>query len=726
ARFTIKKIVPVEGRWADESLMPQLPGLSDAGNCRDWETGVPIGLEKIRDKDEAYWKQYRGTPKAYISYTHAGKLWKSRFGESTIIRFAGGQSDTDIENTVKEYVDPFQLGFKVESVKDNARLAARNGVDFSQLFLGLSFFLITACILLTVLLFQLNTEQRSAQVDTLSFLGFTNRQVKGMLLAEGMLVVLAGAAFGLLLAAGYNEAVFAALNSIWADIVRTQTLVSVLRPATFAIGFLISTMLSLAVIYLSLSRLLRQGPHTLQVGIAGPGKYRGSILKNLLMSGSGMAAALLVAWSYTQSEFRNAGVFFAAGGLLLLSLLLGAHKWIHRGEQASERPQMTTPVLIGQNIRRNASRSFLVVAIFALAAFIIVSTGANRRDFFSDARDKSSGTGGFLFFAESTIPVLNNLNTAAIRFEAGLEKEYTVVQLLEYQGDDASCLNLNRTASPRILGVNPKGLAGRFSFTGEAKDMNIAPSWHSLEQGWPGHTIPAIADQTVIQWGLGLKVGDTLQYVDENGATLNLKLIGGLANSIFQGSVLISQDNFLRHFPSVSGSNVFLIDGKAEQKAAIQQELQQSFRDYGWTMQEAAARLAEFNSVENTYLSIFMALGGLGLIIGTIGLAIVLARNLLNRRNELGLLQALGFPKALILRVIVLEHLYLLLMGVGIGLATSLLATLPAWLNPHIEGAPWSITLLLSLIFANGVLWIVLITRRFLDRDEVVKALRSE
>lgn len=727
ARFTVKKVAPLEGQWADESLMPNLPGLSDAGNCRDWETGVPVNLEKIRNKDEAYWKQHKGAPKAYISYTAARDLWRSRFGESTIIRFTGRDaSSAAIETAIKNSIDPFQLGFKVEAVRENAQLAAQSGVDFSQLFLGLSFFLVAAGILLTVLLFILNTERRMAQIGTLYFLGFTRRQVKGMLLAEGLLISLAGAGLGLGLAIAYNQAVFAALNSIWADIVRTQTLVSVFRPLSLLEGFAVSILISLLAIFIYLSRLLRQGPHSLQAGTAKQERAWPGTLKNALMYLGWAAAIALVTWSYARNEFRDAGIFFAAGALLLASSLLGVEKWFRKRKEAHGPFRMAMPRLIAQNISRNPNRSFLVAALFAVAAFLIVSTGANRKDFFIDAQAKNSGTGGFLFFAESTIPVLHNLNDAAVRFDAGLGKGYRIVHLQARAGDDASCLNLNRTASPQILGAEPEELAGRFSFVSQTEALDEANPWASLEGELGENTIPAIADQTVIQWGLGLKVGDTLQYLDENGARLNLKLIGGLANSIFQGNVLISRDNFLRRFPSVSGANLFLIEGRPEEKAAIQEELGQAFRDHGWAMEEAAARLAEFNSVENTYLSIFMALGGLGLILGAIGLGVVLARNLLSRRNELGLLQAVGFPKALILRTIVLEHFYLLLAGAGIGLGCSLLATLPSWLNPHIAVSPWSIVLLIGLTFLNGMAWIVLISRRFLARGRVIDALREE
>ena len=97
ATFVVKSIVPMEGRFGDRSLMPDLPGLSDAGNCRDWDTGVPIALESIRDKDEDYWDQYGGIPKAFISVSRGVELWKNRFGTYTSFRYdAGGNGPGNI------------------------------------------------------------------------------------------------------------------------------------------------------------------------------------------------------------------------------------------------------------------------------------------------------------------------------------------------------------------------------------------------------------------------------------------------------------------------------------------------------------------------------------------------------------------------------------------------------------------------------------------------------
>jgi putative ABC transport system permease protein len=335
-------------------------------------------------------------------------------------------------------------------------------------------------------------------------------------------------------------------------------------------------------------------------------------------------------------------MFFVSGILLLTGLLLTFRISLFRVE-AKKRESLNSRGLAMLNLTRNKSRSLTVVTLFALGTFLVVSTGSNKLDLFANAQDKTSGTGGFLFFAETTMPVLFDMNSPEKREEEGILEDFTAIQFSKVEGDDASCLNLNRISQPAILGVDPKMLHDRFTFATKMKEIGETDLWLALNQQFEDGTIPAIADQTVIQWGLGMKVGDILLYQNEVGDTLRLKLIAGTTPSIFQGYVIISNENFLKNYPTHSGTSVFLIDGKPENQQAISDELQSVFRDYGWEMQSTATRLVEFYSVTNTYLSIFLALGALGLILGTIGLAVILARTLLERRREIALMQAVGF-----------------------------------------------------------------------------------
>ncbi|MDH5399424.1 MAG: FtsX-like permease family protein, partial [Cyclobacteriaceae bacterium] len=307
----------------------------------------------------------------------------------------------------------------------------------------------------------------------------------------------------------------------------------------------------------------------------------------------------------------------------------------------------------------------------------------------------------------------------------GIALPLEFVQLRKSEGDDASCLNLNRVTAPRILGLPTAPLKGRFSFVQSTQELDADDPWTSLKTPLAGDVIPAIADQTVIQWGLGMAVGDTLVYLDEAGQEMKLKLIGGLANSIFQGNILIDEALFLKHFPSSSGTHVFLVDAATTDREAATEVLARAFRNEGTEITPAADRLAAFNQVENTYLSIFMLLGGLAMIIGTIGLGIVLVRNILDRVQEVGILQAIGFKKRDVMRLIIREHLVLLLLGTLSGTLAAFMAILPSLLSEFVTASWHTAVVIIALVLANGYVWVALITRRVL-RGGVWDGVRGE
>jgi len=735
--FIVHSIVPMEGRFGDGNLMPDLPGLSDAGNCRDWETGVPISLESIRDKDEDYWDEYGGIPKAFISVEQGAELWMNRFGSYTSIRYIMGADDPEadkeltlatLESSLMAQVDPEMLGFTLEDTRTKGYEAAGSGVDFSQLFGGLSFFLLVSAILLSVLLFLLNIESRREQLKTLVVMGIPLKTIRRITLGESMLVAGAGSLAGLVLAVLYNKLVFIALNGVWSGVVRTEMMHMDIKVSTLVTGWLFTLLIAFLAIWFPLNRHLKRHfsahkKETAKQKIHYASLYRKTIA--VIFIATGLAALGLIGSQVLRMELINVALFFGAGGLLLVSAVLFFY-W-HLSRPVSEKKGvMELQQLSVKNARRNLSRSMSIVLLFAIGAFLVISTGSNRKDLFSNTGDSGSGTGGFLYYAESTAPVLRQLNNPDVQYEYGLSDAYNFVQLRRADGDDASCLNLNKVVNPQVLGVEPQMLNGRFSFVTRTTYLDEDRPWLSLEQDLPGGLIPAIADETVIKWGLGLAVGDTLLYTNSNGERMELLLIGGLAPSIFQGNVLIADKRFLEQFPESSGTHIFLVDGAIADTAMIQSELGRGMRDLGWDMELTGQRLAEFNSVTNAYLSIFMVLGALGLLVGTFGLVVVLWRSVMERSQEIALLKAVGYRRKVIRRLVVREYMYLLLIGIGTGFLTAIVATLPSILNAHTGTSFTSILIWLVVLVVNGWFWIHVVSRSALKNESIYSALRNE
>lgn len=111
-----------------------------------------------------------------------------------------------------------------------------------------------------------------------------------------------------------------------------------------------------------------------------------------------------------------------------------------------------------------------------------------------------------------------------------------------------------------------------------------------------------------------------------------------------------------------------------------------------------------FNAVQNTYLSTFQVLGGLGLLLGSAGLGVVVLRNVLERRGELALLTAVGFQRGQLSRLIFLEHALLLVMGLVLGVGSAAVAVLPSLLAPTVELPLRSLGLTLGGVVALGLL----------------------
>ena len=749
ATFRVKGTLPMNTRGLDRQLMPDFPGMTDASNCRDWDTGLPIDSGRIRPEDEAYWDQYRGTPKAILSLAAGQRLWENRFGNLTAVRFhlPAGLSvtpaalaralpayQTALNTTLTRLLDPAAFGLRFEPVRAQALAASTQGQDFGQLFLGFSFFLILAALLLLAVLFQFSIERRATELGTLLALGFKPWQAGRLLLLEGGLVALAGCALGAWGGIGYAKAMLRGLSTVWSDAVGGTVLNYHAQPATLAAGFAAAAVAAGFTMALALRRHLRQPARQLMAeGAVEPLATAAGWRRPAGLAGIAAAGALgLAATGVLRPDQAAAGLFFGAGALLLVAGLAGGSAWLRRLATSASAARLSISGMGLRSATRSRRRSLAVAGLLACGSFLVASIGVFRLDAVRGADQRAAGTGGFALLGEATQPVVQDLNAAAGRDAYGLATNTlagaAVVPFRVRDGDDASCLNLNRAQAPRLLGVNPELLAtrGAFTFAKLAKGVTAESPWRALKRhaAQAGDEVAAIGDAASIQWALGRKVGDTLDYTDERGRPFKLRLVGAVANSILQGSLVIDEAEFVRRFPSVAGYRYFLVDAPPGQADAVSAELTRGLRDLGLEVTSTARRLAAFNAVQNTYLGTFQVLGGLGLLLGSVGLGVVVLRNVLERRGELALLLAVGFRRGALRQLIFSEHAVLLLAGLGVGVVAAAVAVLPGVLAagnpvPHV-----SLGLTLLAILVNGAAWTALATEVSL-RGRLLGALRN-
>lgn len=730
--FTVERVVPALGRYADKNLMPDLPGLAGEENCRDWEAGFPIDYDKIRPKDEQYWDDFRGTPKAFISLDDAERLWENRYGKSTAVRFADKDSIA-IEKALLERLQPARIGYSFRDLRTEGLSATQASVDFGQLFLGLSFFVILAAVLLTGLLFLFHIEQRDDETGLLMALGFPNKSIRFLYLKEGAVLVFLGGILGIPFGLIFNQMILKALTTMWSDAVGMQTLSMFIKPTTILTGFLSGVLVVLLAILIVLQNRFKKSAQSLQrkqIILSSFGRSRRKSAVFFLLCF--ILAALPVLLVLSGSVEMSPGLFFLAGFLFLLGGI-GFCDWLLRSlvyMRSSKKISNTTQMGVRSLVRR-PRQSLVLTGLLASSLFIVFTVGANRKQVEKNVSDPASGTGGFTFVGESVVPLFFNMNTKEGLSEYGLEELDSInVSFLQFylrDGDDASCLNLNQVSNPQLLGVKPDLLAKRqaFTFVKQIEYTQTQNAWELLNQRLGQDVIPGIADQTVITWGLGKQIGDTLFYVDENGKSFGIKLVAGLANSIYQGHIIVSEKNLLQRYPSISGSSFFLVDAPEDFYQTVKEKLMWALQDQGLKLSDAAEKLANFNRVENTYLSIFLLLGALGVLLGSIGVAVVLMRNIAERRGETALLRALGFSDFQIRSVLFTEHMIAVLSGALLGLLASLCAMIPVLLSPGADIPVFLIITLFFIILAHSAVWILIGASRG-NQKFVIPDLRNE
>ncbi|HKQ39034.1 MAG TPA: ABC transporter permease [Verrucomicrobiae bacterium] len=703
--FVVSKIVPMSGIYGDRTLMPEFPGIAKAESTHDWDAGFPLEY-KIRDKDEAYWKQHRGTPKAFITARAGEQLWANRFGSLTAIRWPTSVSRDEIYNHLRANLDPSEIGMAFDPARDRALAAANNAQDFGGLFLGFSFFLIAASLILMALLFQFGLEQRTEETGVLLALGFTPKRVRRLFLAEGAILALIAAVLGAIGGIVYARLMLLGLATLWREAVGSEALGFHVTVQSIVMGLIASAAVGAITVAIVLRKqarkpareLLASGAELESQGM--PGRISRTALITGVLGIVGAIALILA-----RRRDASAETFFGAGSLLLIGGLAFAAVAL-RGLQRMHRLSIT-----GLGIRsatRRRKRSLATVALLASGVFMIIAVNANRLE----AEPKSPGTGGFELIGQSALPILQDLNSAKGLEAFGLTRDdlkgVSFVPMRVREGDEASCLNLNRAQQPRLLGVNPDALQQRKSF---------GVDWSLLKQN--ADEVPAIGDEASIKWAMGKKVGDTLDYTDEQGRAFKIRIVAAAANSILQGQLLIDEAQFVKKFPGLSGYRMFLIDAPSNAVSEVSATLGRALQDAGMELVPAARRLAQFNAVQNTYLITFQVLGGIGLLLGSLGLGVVVLRNVLERRGELGLLQAVGYRKRSLQWLVASENLALLMAGLLIGVLAALVAVIPVARRADL---PYS-TLIAVIVFGVASAWIA---TWFAMRGRLIDSLRAE
>ncbi len=760
--FVLKGRIPLEGAARDPSLTPPFPGITDRLNISDWKPPFTFDRSRIKPNDinEEYWKQYRTTPKAYVSRMAGEKYFKSRFGTVNSVRIAPANNQS-VEDLARQFapllrnrLTPKKGGIVVEPVRDRLLSASRGGTDFGGLFLGFSFFLIMAALLLVGLMFRLNSERRAKEIGNFLAFGFSPWKVISLLMTEGMIIAIVGTVIGVGLAFIYSRILIALIVDLWPD----PGVKTFLRPhlslVSVVLGIVLTNVMTAMTIWLAVRKLVRIAPPLLLRGRvelpeSTTRSHRGWSYIIFFLSSVG-ASVSLIGGSFIENPDFRAMSFFSGGSLIFISGLIIIQRWLlHRRGLARSLGDLGL-----RNASRAMSRSLLTIVLLGTATFLIIAVESFRRKPERDFASQTGGSGGFNLLVESDVPLFQRLDSVAGQNDIlqGLDEYFqqlaerqpdqdrqeledaaehqlkeiiTSIPIRVVSGDDASCLNLYQAGKPRMVGI-PAELIDRGGFRfASHKPLEGSNPWELLEErDEDDGAIPIFVEQNTAMWMLKISVGDILEVQDDQGRTVKCRLVGTLLDSPFQ-SDLVMADQFLRQlYPREEGFRLQLMEATSESAEEVGRLISAGLQSNGVAVTPTRERVATYQEVTSTYLTTFQLLGGFGLLLGVLGLAIVILRGVWERLGEFALLRAVGYSLHAIRILILRENLLLLLLGVLLGLFSAVLSVLP---HMALGGTiPWmKMGILLVGVLGLGTIVIVIASANAV-RIPILSALRQE
>ncbi|MBP5473459.1 MAG: FtsX-like permease family protein [Bacteroidales bacterium] len=557
------------------------------------------------------------------------------------------------------------FGIVVSNPRESGVYAANNGVDFSGLFMALGFFIIIAALLLIVTPREEMIVRRKPEWVTLESLGYSKDRIFHLLWRESWPIVSLSSVIGVVFGIIYTGVVMWLLGNVWKGATNTENFSLYISAPMLIYGLIAGLVVSLIVLRYTLKSAIKEKKHKDHEKELGKGRL--PLMLSLLCITFILSIVNLILYQ-SIALFVVIGILF-----IVVAAMIGDYYIIHckRKKGSFDKNKLILQTLYSS--RRQNIMSFIVLS---LGVFIVFAVGWNRRGF-TDRDKLLAGTGGYSLWWESVVPIYHNMSSDEGRMKlaiSDLPGNTTILQCLRHGADEASCLNLNKVSVPTVIGVDMNVLKGSdFVVTNSIFEDKSSDSFDLFDKHI-GEAYPALVDETVLTWSLVKKLGDTIKYDIGEGRYADVIIAGTIANSVFQGNILVDKKLFSELWPHVTGSEVFLVKCDDSDVDDVKMLLGQAMSQYGVNLVTTNDRLKQFNVVTDTYLTIFLSLGGIGLLLGIISLVVVVRKRIISRETEIETFSVLGFNKELSSEVVEKESVVVPLYAIVIGVIASLLA----------------------------------------------------
>ncbi len=418
-----------------------------------------------------------------------------------------------------------------------------------------------------------------------------------------------------------------------------------------------------------------------------------------------VAGVLLLALWLLPVSFAPAGMtegidlFFISGVMIVLAgvwmviynsdLILGAvvalFGWL-RGMPPVLRAAVSYPL-------QSRFRTGMTLAMFSLVVFTIVTMSFITAAFGSIFEDTDRLSGGFDVRADAgyaaPIPDMNE----ALKNAKGVNgDEFTAVGTLAGLAVDAKQRGTDRKPKPLFLqgvdGGYTKNVGYGFKSTVSKYDTaddvwtalrtekdtavissDLAPSRSNFDvgDGQPSIKLSGFyGEDKTLPDDLYIHVEDP-----DSGRTRDLRVIGVLEDAAFFAPGVMSSQ---RTLDDLAGSSLpaqsyqFKLKEGTDPGAAAK-DLERAFAKNGLQAVVIEKEIRDGSATQGLFNNLLMGFMGLGLLVGIAALGVIAARSVVERRQQIGMLRALGFQRGQVRLAFLIESSFVALLGIGLGVA---------------------------------------------------------